>query len=92
MDNDNNRICKIAWSLSDKRDEEAFYEEANGECFDENCIKYLLIGSGLAVCAFAHAEDNDCQITVSQTEINYSRLRRGRYYHHAAKLEQNARA
>ncbi|HCZ9099648.1 TPA: fimbrial biogenesis usher protein [Klebsiella michiganensis] len=32
MDNDNNRICKIAWSLSDKRDEEAFYEEANGEC------------------------------------------------------------
>ncbi|MCW9612521.1 hypothetical protein ORL54_05085 [Klebsiella michiganensis] len=42
----------------------------------KNCIKYLLIGSGLAVCAFARAEDNDCQITVSQTEINYSRLRR----------------
>lgn len=32
MDNDNNRICKIAWTLSDKHDEEAFYEEVNGEC------------------------------------------------------------
>ena len=32
MDNDNNRICQIAYTLSDKRDEEAFYEEINGEC------------------------------------------------------------
>jgi hypothetical protein len=32
MDNNNNRICQIAYVLSDKRDEEAFYEEVNGEC------------------------------------------------------------
>lgn len=32
MDNNNNRICKIAYPLSEKRDEEAFYEEVNGEC------------------------------------------------------------
>lgn len=32
MDNNNNRICKIAYTLRDNRDEEAFYEEANGEC------------------------------------------------------------
>ena len=32
MDNNNNRICEIFYTLSDKRDEEAFYEEANGEC------------------------------------------------------------
>ena len=32
MDNNNNRICEIVYTLSDKRDEEAFYEEANGEC------------------------------------------------------------
>lgn len=32
MDNNNNQICKITYTLSDKRDEEAFYEEVNGEC------------------------------------------------------------
>lgn len=32
MDNNNNRICKIAYTLNEKRDEEAFYEEVNGEC------------------------------------------------------------
>ncbi|WP_336284894.1 fimbrial biogenesis outer membrane usher protein [Citrobacter arsenatis] len=32
MDNNNNRICKIAYTLNQKRDEEAFYEEVNGEC------------------------------------------------------------
>lgn len=32
MDNNNARLCKIDYVLSDKRDEDAFYEEVNGEC------------------------------------------------------------
>lgn len=32
MDDDNNRLCKIDYILSDKRDEDAFYEEVDGVC------------------------------------------------------------
>lgn len=32
MDDNNNRLCKIDYTLSDKRDEDVFYEEVNGVC------------------------------------------------------------
>lgn len=32
IDDNNNRLCKINYSLPEKRDEEAFYEEINGVC------------------------------------------------------------
>lgn len=32
MDDNNTRLCKIEYALSDDRDEEAFYEEVNGVC------------------------------------------------------------
>lgn len=32
LDGDNNRLCKIDYTLADKRDENAFYEEVNGVC------------------------------------------------------------
>ena len=42
----------------------------------KNSVKCLLICSGLTLCTFAHADENDCQITVSQAEVSYSTLRR----------------
>lgn len=41
-----------------------------------NSVKYLLVGTGLVLSIFAHADDNNCQLTVSQAEVNYSRLKR----------------
>ncbi|NQF19367.1 fimbrial biogenesis outer membrane usher protein, partial [Enterobacter hormaechei] len=32
MDDNNNRLCQIHYALSDKKDDEAFYEEVNGVC------------------------------------------------------------
>ncbi|MDU3300830.1 MAG: fimbria/pilus outer membrane usher protein, partial [Enterobacter ludwigii] len=32
LDGDNNRLCKIDYTLADKHDENAFYEEVNGVC------------------------------------------------------------
>ena len=32
MDDNNNRLCKIDYILSNKRDEDAFYEEVDGVC------------------------------------------------------------
>lgn len=32
MDGNNNRLCKLDFSLPEKRDEDAFYEEVNGVC------------------------------------------------------------
>lgn len=32
LDGNNNRLCKIDYTLADKRDENAFYEEVNGVC------------------------------------------------------------
>ena len=32
MDDNNNRLCQIHYTLSDKKDDEAFYEEVNGVC------------------------------------------------------------
>lgn len=42
----------------------------------KNYMKYLLVAYGMIFSAFAHADDSGCQITVSQSEVNYSQLRR----------------
>lgn len=42
----------------------------------KNSLIYLLIASGLSLSVSAHAEDTDCQITISQGEVNYAQLRR----------------
>lgn len=42
----------------------------------KNSVKYLVVGLGLALHPLAHADENDCQLTVSQSEVNYTQLRR----------------
>lgn len=42
----------------------------------KNSMKTLLIGSGLLLSAVAHADETNCQLTVSQAEVNYSQMRR----------------
>lgn len=42
----------------------------------KNSVKCLLIGTGLVLSTFAHADNDDCQLSVSQAEVNYSKLKR----------------
>lgn len=42
----------------------------------KNLITLFLIGSGLMLGSFAYADQNDCQITVSQSQVDYSQLKR----------------
>nr|WP_249417553.1 hypothetical protein [Citrobacter freundii] len=42
----------------------------------KNSVKYLVVGLGLALSPLTHADENDCQLTVSQSEVNYTQLRR----------------